>query len=399
MPYKRKTRDNYISNDLKNVLNDIKTDSLVAKLLLKNRLNKDLLVDNAPNYIVISDDDPNKISYLTPDRIEKFDESEFWKRNRRYHAKPGGFVNKLFKGIDNKEIEKFSNLYKAEMETKLFEFKVVKGKGINYYYHYTSYLNDEDGSLGISCMKHDKCQSYFDIYTENSDVISMLVMIDKRTNKLIGRALLWDIDDFKFMDRIYAINDERYSSHFKKWAVKNGYYHKSKQSWYNTLNFERFGKSKVVKKLKLKLKNINFDNYPYLDTFKIMDNDGYLYNYIPDNLIKSEYKSMIGIDGEYLSQNELRFDENRKEFIYGGDSIFLDYKNGYFLASDTYYSSLNSLYIHQDDCIYNDKIGSYIFNDMYSHLNNEIKESVTTSTSNTNITVTNQLLFNARTFL
>ena len=83
-------------------------------------------------------------------------------------ATPGAFVSKVFNGIPPKEIEKFSNLFRAEADKPSFRFEVVKGDRIRDIYYYES-VASESGSLGISCMKHEHCQKYFGVYTQNTD--------------------------------------------------------------------------------------------------------------------------------------------------------------------------------------------------------------------------------------
>ena len=90
-------------------------------------------------------------------------------------------------------------------------------------------------------------------------------------NRLIGRALLWDFDSYKIMDRIYTICDEDLSFYFKQWATKNGYLYKSEQNWFNTIFFEQIGTGKKEFKLEVKLPNIKQHYYPYMDTFLYYD--------------------------------------------------------------------------------------------------------------------------------
>ena len=109
--YERKTIDVLISDDLRNILREIESDSIVASLLLRKRHAKEDLVDSPVNYISISSQDKSKISYLTTDRMEKLDTDTYWTSSRRYHVKPGSFIGKLFNDIPAKEVEKFSNLF------------------------------------------------------------------------------------------------------------------------------------------------------------------------------------------------------------------------------------------------------------------------------------------------
>jgi hypothetical protein len=236
MSYERKTYDLFISEELKEILTTIESESLVAQLLLRKRHDKESLVESPVNFISVSSSDRTKLAYLSADRIESIDPSLYWSSSRRFAVKPGSFVTKLFKDIPSKEVEKFSNLYRAQSNKAEFKLSIVDGSKMLTYYHINSYAQ-ERGTLGASCMKYDNCQDYLGIYTHNSDKVKMLVMLNDEGG-LIGRALLWNLNDYKIMDRIYTISDEEFAFQFKKWATDNGYLYKSEQNWYNTLNFE-----------------------------------------------------------------------------------------------------------------------------------------------------------------
>ena len=110
MPYERKTSDIFISDDLRNILTEIESQSMVASLLLKRRHSNEDLVEDFVNHISVSREDKGKISYLTKERFAAIDESEIWTSSRRFQAKPGGFISKVFKDIPAKEVELFSTL-------------------------------------------------------------------------------------------------------------------------------------------------------------------------------------------------------------------------------------------------------------------------------------------------
>lgn len=371
MPYKRKTIDLLISDDLRNLLTEIESESIVAKLLLKKRHSKEDLVESPVNYISISHDDNTKISYLTQDRIDSLDTDSYWTSNSRYKGKPGAFVGKIFKEIPAREVEKFASLFRSQSMKTVFTFKVVEADDIKKYYHYENYVSDSDGytkgSLGSSCMKHQHCQKLFKLYTKNTDMVKMLIMLDQN-EKLIGRALLWNLESNKIMDRIYTIFDEDYAFHFKKWATKNGYLYKSEQNWNNTLFFENL----KVKKKELYLEfNIgkNPKKYPYMDTFKFVNLEtGRLYNYIPENI---EIKTLTSSDGGYHDGDHLRFDGIYKVFRYRNEVNWLDYLNLYTRAYDCNYSEINDTYILKKDSEYDYDLGGYVFIGDYEHLNNK----------------------------
>lgn len=376
MPYLRKTVDILISDDIRKVLKVIENESLVAQLLLKKRHRKESVVDNHVNYISISTSDKNKISYMSQDRIEKlskegYSESDFWQTSKRYQAKPGAFVGKIFKDIPSKEVENFSNLFKAESNKEDYNFIVVNGDDIKKYYHWESYESGR-GTLGVSCMKHDSCQRFFGLYTDNTDNVSMLVMLNDEGG-MKGRALLWNFGTNKIMDRIYTTNDEKLHLYFKKWATENGYLYKSEQNWYNTLFFENMNTGKKELKLDLDLPYKNFRYYPYLDTFKFIDNDGILYNYIPDGI---SIKTLCSTDGSKYDSDYLMFDSVDKVFRYRGESIYVDYMDFYTSERNLVWSEVNDRYILRRDAFYCEEINDFIFKKELDDKNNaeRIKE-------------------------
>jgi hypothetical protein len=366
MAYERKTFDLIISEELRAVLSEIESDSLVAKLLLKKRHDKEDLVEDPINFISVAQD-KTKISYLTTDRIAKIeDPSLYWSSSRRFAVKPGGFISKLFKDIPAKEVEKFSNLYRAQSNKAKFTFNVVEGNHIKTYYHINSYAQ-ERGTLGASCMKYDNCQDYLGIYTENTDKVKLLVMLNEYGG-LMGRALLWDFETVKIMDRIYTIADEEFLFQFKKWATDNGYLYKSEQNWYNTLFFENLSTEKKELKLDIKLDNFQFRRYPYVDTFKFFDEEkGLLLNYMPSG---DEFRTLCASDGGKYGSDYLVFDDIDRVLRHRGDSVYVRYLDIRTSHSNVNYSEIHDQYILCRHARYDEEIGEYLFNEEYDRFNN-----------------------------
>jgi len=367
MAYERKTVDILISEELKEILKEIESESIVAYKLLRKRHRKEDVVNNPVNYISISSQDKTRISYLTSDRLESIPKDEYWTSTRRYHAKPGSFIGKVFKDVSQKEVEKFSNLFRTESLKPKFTFKVINGNDIKKYYRYDSYAEDGRGSLGISCMKHESCQKLLDIYTKNKKVISMLIMLNEE-GYLMGRALLWDSGSNKIMDRIYTQDDEKLQFHFKKWASKNGYLYKSEQNWFNTLFFEKIGSDKKELKLEIEL-NTNHQYLPYMDTFKFIGVDsGKLYNYIPDGV---SVKTLCACDGGRFDWDYLRFDSIDRVFRYRGEAPYLNYLNIYTHERNLNWSNVNDSYILREHAKYSEELDDYIFNEEFDTHNNK----------------------------
>lgn len=367
MAYIRKTADIITSNELDYVLLQIKDQSEVAKLLLKQRHQLECLVDCPINYISISNSDKTKISYLTQERIDKLLSvgEDLWTSNKRYHIKPGSFVGKLFKGIALDEIQKFSILFRNVQSKTNIHFKVIYGPNIRHYYHHDSYSR-ESGSLGSSCMKYDVCQDYLDLYVHNSHIIKMLVALDD-DNKLIGRALLWDDGKTKIMDRIYTIDDDTYQFTLKQWADNNGYWYKREQRWNNTLYFETKGKV-MFEKIEFQLDKFVFNNYPYLDTFKFIDlSTGKIYNHQPKGV---QIKTISSAEGKIQPGDIYTFCEKSK-LLFSNDSIVYVQNRNMSVGIDyVVYSGIYDTHILREDALYDQDVNDWIYQD--DDLNNDI---------------------------
>jgi hypothetical protein len=372
MNYIRKTADILISEELRQVLQEFEHKSLVAKLLLKGRHSKSNLVDGFVNYISISKTDSSKISYLSQDRMAKIDQNEYWTTSKRFIAKPGAFVNKIFKDIPAREIELFSNIFQLQNEQGSLSFRTVSGNQIKKWYYWENYQS-QCSSLGSSCMKHDSCQDYLTIYTQNPEVCKMLILVDS-DDMLVGRALLWNIDGdkHKIMDRIYTVNDDKYQHKFKDWADKNGYWYKSEQKWNNCLWFESNGKVEL-KEIEFDLPNFQEgDSLPYMDTFKFGNiKSGKIYNYIPES--HRNIRTFIASDGGYYDWDCLAKDDFTNIYYQRGDTAMLNYLDKRSLISNLNYSESNDCYILKEHSIWMEQIRDYIFNEEYNSFNNTDK--------------------------
>jgi len=367
MKYIRKTADILISDELRDILKSFEHKSLVAKLLLKTRHAKDYLADNFVNYVSVSKTDATKISYLSADRAEKIDPSEYWTTSRRFIAKPGSFIGKVFKDIPAKEVELFSNIFRLQSEQKSFQFKVVSGNDIKKWYYYESYQS-QNSSLGNSCMKHGSCQDFFNIYTQNPEVCKLLILVND-DDMLIGRSLLWEFDGNKVMDRIYTINDDKYQHQFKEWADANGFIYKNEQKWNNSLWFESKGE-RILKEFTFDLPNFDPDwTLPYMDTFKFGNiKTGKLHNYIPES--HRNLRTLIGSGGDYHDWDSLAKDDLTNIFYHRNETVYLDYCELRVHSDRLKYSESNDRYIMPDHAMWMEQIRDWIFNEEYNHLNN-----------------------------
>lgn len=205
--------------------------------------------------------------------------------------------------ISDKDVEKFVD--RAVAYVKLIrsdedsELKIVEGEKIRNWYLDESYQAIQ-GELGNSCMAHEECQDYLDIYCANKGIVSLLILVNKK-NKLIGRALVWKLRDGRtFMDRAYTIlPSDKYV--FYNYAKENNWAYRMNELGELSL---RYGneKSKLHDALlEVDLEEWNFKHYPYLDTLNLLDPElGRLSNKKPAG-VRKEYWKLTDTGGEYYT--------------------------------------------------------------------------------------------------
>ena len=193
--------------------------------------------------------------------------------------------------ISDKEIEDFVNGVVAYLKANRFGdetvIEQVKGEHIRFWYNGQNYQSTQ-GELGNSCMAYQDCQDFLDIYCENPDKVSLVILRSKE-NKLIGRALLWNLDSGeRFMDRAYSIVNSD-SVVLRDLARKNGWLYK--QGKHTIMK----GNSEINKAISVTLENHEFEYYPYMDTLKYLSWDGVL-----SDVGDSDDKYLNSTDGGYV---------------------------------------------------------------------------------------------------
>jgi hypothetical protein len=239
----------------------------------------------------------NEIEYLYSDSGKIFQKY----RGKEQEVKLGRTLQKILISIEPEIILGYPDFgdFLSYIEGGLLptdEYVLVSGDDIAKYYD-TASTNLVDGStLFKSCMK-GKDPNTFNLYTKNSDVISLLVHLDG--GKVSTRALVWKLDgqgdvDY-FVDRIYSNDDpltkivgiEKFiESKFpgKKYAIKQ-----RDENWIDGVN------------IKLFLKNLDFTLYPYVDSFS------YLYFPMKNLDIETFIETLqmeLNPDGGFLSNKE-----------------------------------------------------------------------------------------------
>ncbi len=186
-------------------------------------------------------------------------------------------VSNIFKPSES-TIEKYHNKFVSFFENRTVSTVILKGDDIKYGYSSKNYAFNVN-RLSKSCM-NDKLD-YLSIYYDNPDRISLVVL--KRYDKIVGRALLWLTDCGKYiLDRQY-ISEDWVDSKFRDICKENGYV---------SIN----GLDKYT--YSVKLENIDLDSpVPYIDSFRYLD--------YKNNTLYMEYDSGYKVfnetDGTYSS--------------------------------------------------------------------------------------------------
>jgi len=342
-------------DDVINILNKIKDNSIIANDLL-HLINKDIKT-NTNYYKLINgkNDELNFINNSQVDRLLAANEDPFQK------AKNGMKIGRLarqvleFNGskISDVELNKFVDLWKAAIDGKDIKeenFAFVKGEDIKHWYNYEQYL-EQSGTLGNSCMRDPSKSWFLNIYSNNPEVCSLLIL--KKDNKLIARALVWKlkkpVNGFDYyLDRIYTINDSDVNvvtDIYIDWLRKNNSIKDFKREdtlCYTTLDF-RTTKVEVV------LKRWHFEKYPYMDSFVFFKiREGELTNKIDDG--DKDKFPMWFLQGQYgkpSEYNQWRYIKSEDEFYHDDDLIKI--------STDTYELKSNYIKDYRDEWIKKDE--------------------------------------------
>ena len=280
------------------------------------------------------------------DLIYSNESQRTWSREGRQTGKPGRIIKKLLaKDYKERDIELFSNQLKAELMS-FGDFAIVSGEDICYWYNSDNYYRIS-GTLGNSCMRYNECQCYFDVY---KDLAKMLICT--KDGKLLGRAILWEIDGKTYMDRVYVCMDyleEQFYQYAmeKEWTIREDnslLYDESSQRW-----LEASDHYKNPRELNITLTcTYKYPKFPYMDSFRYFD---------PKTLtLYCSYPDFCTI---HLSNTDGYYNEGTEyECPCCGDRIMIYDDEDH----PWYWSELYEEYICPDCAIYNDYTETYIHN-------------------------------------
>ena len=172
-------------------------------------------------------------------------------------------------------LNEFIEKYKAEWESRYTtsDIRLVEGEGIKQWYLEDNYTSEKTGTLKNSCMRFWQCQDFFEIYEKNPNQVKLAIKtrMEEGVEKLLTRALIWETDKGRFIDRVYYTkpSDEHL---FNDWAKRE------------LGCFAAYSDPNMVR-MSVRLENYISREVPYLDTFLYLkiseENLISLYNFNP----------------------------------------------------------------------------------------------------------------------
>jgi uncharacterized protein YbaR (Trm112 family) len=314
-----------------------------------------------------------------------------WNENRT-PVKIGKFINKIYPNIflpngkPGEDLESFVEAIKAERTKERGNIKIVKGTDIIKYYNSNKYeYSNKPSHLHNSCMSYSSCEEYLNFYAKNDDVVSLVILMsEEEEDKIIGRALLWNLShinesetDRKFLDRIYTIKDQDIAK-FKTLAKRNNWLFKKEQDMWSETEIVDINNN-ITERMALLVSNIN-DHiaYPYMDTFKYYNIDDKTltndknskYNYKLEsseggyiNIKGDEYIFMESID-ELILENELEWSDTENSYVIRKAAVYS--KNLSEWVSQEYandfwtYSDIENDWFNNDDVEYIESMDEYV---------------------------------------
>lgn len=230
----------------------------------------------------------------------------------RNSIKVGKLINKILTNeFKDSEIETFVNILKSTLNRNKSRFEIYSGEDFLEAYKTSNYLYSDGSPLGNSCM--NDCPKYLSLYKNNPDVCRVLVL--KRMNKIVGRAIVWKLKEFSssgpikwgfeyFMDKVYFAS-EPIMYDFIDYAKENKWAHKT-HNHYSFRDTITIGGHVINNcKMVVELKKGNYGKYPYMDTFS-------RYNMINGNLYNDDNSRQTGhilnsTSGGFTSKNYPKF--------------------------------------------------------------------------------------------
>jgi len=328
-------------------------------------------ITDTSNYFDFSTSDNTKIGYVKQNKIPTQSHllnDANWRKSNGTHAKIGKLLARSGVDVSQKDIQKASAIMSNLSLKKDTKF-IITNEIVKYYnqktystaYDTNESISGNGGALFNSCMRSSNLSDAIRLYEKfGASTVQLLVLL--QDDMVIGRALLWhkvkydDGENMKYLDRIYAVNDN-IRQYFLDYAETN--------------NFRTYAYYK--KSMRVSVSIDECDNVPYFDTFRYYDSYGEIGNFSGD-------VALDGVSGDTLDEltnhNRCECDECGREYDGEYDGGY-DEHNGQQLCDDCccYVDSIGEIrnisdccnvdgdWFLQDDCVYSEYHGEYLHQD------------------------------------
>lgn len=209
--------------------------------------------------------DNKTVEYIQESRLSRFN-GNFNDPDLRAKFCQKTSVMKMIKAcfmLKDSQIEVISNNLDFD-DNDFSDIQIISGERITWAYGHGATV----GTIGSSCMRHDKHANKFKLYEKNAQMVAII-----KNDIVMARALLWEITNIKsgqkikMMDRIYVSNDKIIGK-FKNYANQNGWAYLERQG--AGMEFAKLGAGSIrLADYYVQLEGDNYAPYPYVDTWHI----------------------------------------------------------------------------------------------------------------------------------
>jgi len=294
------------------------------------------------DYISI-DSDTNNPTYLTRYRFDIILNNRFspWDRYARkkyaYNITWERLINRLYPsygaGTKHFMVEGINSIL-VSPDTPKLKICIWPSNKIKYAYLCTNYAKPKSGELGSSCMRNSDQQQLLNFYVKNK--VRIVVLLTK-TDKILGRALLWPniyFDAWKitadFMDRIFLASDKDRKL-FIKLAEEHDFVRGiSSRFWYK-------GKEKRDQTITMPITLEGIKCLPYADTMRYLFVDELILsnsNKLKKSKSKPIHLTTTNRERPEIDPNYVKDILHDGNFIHKKDAIYVDRYNGFIYKKD-----------------------------------------------------------------
>lgn len=215
------------------------------------------------------------VSFCPDGKKQEFNEDGTWKKTNRNTIKPVKWLARLLKTAGSVALTtRESDLWASVCSAVGGDSTIKESEVLADIYNMT---HSDRNTIGDSCMRGDG-----HLYQSIQHIVSPVKLrIAYRTDpehskRLVGRALLWEIDGDTYMDRIYSDSNTT-EAYFKNYAQERGFFYREKQSNSYVSSWISPTGAKVEKILDIVINPECFGDevdVPYMDTFRWIYQDG-----------------------------------------------------------------------------------------------------------------------------